>query len=61
MALEQGILVAPTHLFLSRFYIDVFIQEHPRNLIPALLRQFYDLGWVTGTGGGISIKDGSVQ
>ncbi|XP_048730865.1 methylthioribulose-1-phosphate dehydratase-like isoform X2 [Ostrea edulis] len=33
-------------------------EEHPRNLIPALLRQFYDLGWVTGTGGGISIKDG---
>ncbi|XP_052716742.1 methylthioribulose-1-phosphate dehydratase-like isoform X2 [Crassostrea angulata] len=33
-------------------------EEHPRNLIPSLLRQFYDLGWVTGTGGGISIKDG---
>ncbi|CAH1257449.1 APIP [Branchiostoma lanceolatum] len=32
--------------------------EHPRHLIPALLRQFYDLGWVTGTGGGISIKLG---
>ncbi|XP_022906556.2 methylthioribulose-1-phosphate dehydratase [Onthophagus taurus] len=30
--------------------------EHPRNLIPELCRQFYDLGWVTGTGGGISIK-----
>jgi methylthioribulose-1-phosphate dehydratase len=30
--------------------------EHPRNLIPALCRQFYDLGWVTGTGGGVSIK-----
>lgn len=24
--------------------------EHPRNLIPALCRQFYNLGWVTGTG-----------
>ncbi|XP_019761952.2 probable methylthioribulose-1-phosphate dehydratase [Dendroctonus ponderosae] len=33
--------------------------EHPRNLIPELCRQFYNLGWVTGTGGGISIKDGS--
>lgn len=32
--------------------------EHPRNLIPELCRQFYTLGWVTGTGGGISIKDG---
>ncbi|BFZ15839.1 hypothetical protein BsWGS_18879 [Bradybaena similaris] len=33
-------------------------EEHPRNLIPSLCRQFYDLGWVTGTGGGISIKMG---
>ncbi|XP_061728653.1 probable methylthioribulose-1-phosphate dehydratase [Cydia pomonella] len=32
--------------------------EHPRNLIPELCNQFYHLGWVTGTGGGISIKDG---
>ncbi|XP_060085342.1 methylthioribulose-1-phosphate dehydratase-like isoform X1 [Ylistrum balloti] len=32
--------------------------EHPRNLIPELCRLFYNLGWVTGTGGGISIKDG---
>ncbi|XP_054715871.1 methylthioribulose-1-phosphate dehydratase-like [Uloborus diversus] len=30
--------------------------EHPRRLIPALCKQFYQLGWVTGTGGGISIK-----
>ncbi|XP_022236120.1 methylthioribulose-1-phosphate dehydratase-like, partial [Limulus polyphemus] len=33
-------------------------EEHPRNLIPELLRQFYTLGWVSGTGGGISIKYG---
>ncbi|XP_037087356.1 LOW QUALITY PROTEIN: probable methylthioribulose-1-phosphate dehydratase [Pollicipes pollicipes] len=32
--------------------------EHPRQLIPALLRQFYGLGWVTGTGGGITIRRG---
>ncbi|CAG9773689.1 unnamed protein product [Ceutorhynchus assimilis] len=32
--------------------------EHPRKLIPQLCQQFYKLGWVTGTGGGISIKDG---
>ncbi|KAJ3124787.1 hypothetical protein HK098_000878 [Nowakowskiella sp. JEL0407] len=32
--------------------------EHPANLIPDLCRQFYSLGWVTGTGGGISIRDG---
>jgi len=30
--------------------------DHPRNLIPELCKQFYTLGWVTGTGGGISIK-----
>lgn len=24
--------------------------EHPANLIPELLRLFYRLGWVTGTG-----------
>ncbi|CAB3992731.1 Methylthioribulose-1-phosphate dehydratase, partial [Paramuricea clavata] len=33
--------------------------EHPRNLIPELLRQFYHMDWVTGTGGGISIKHGN--
>ncbi|XP_075975518.1 putative methylthioribulose-1-phosphate dehydratase [Anticarsia gemmatalis] len=32
--------------------------EHPRNLIPELCNQFYHLGWVTGTGGGISIREG---
>jgi len=31
-------------------------KEHPRILIPELCRQFYQLGWVSGTGGGISIK-----
>ncbi|KAJ1887599.1 Methylthioribulose-1-phosphate dehydratase [Kickxella alabastrina] len=30
--------------------------QHPANLIPALCRQFYNHGWVTGTGGGISIR-----
>ncbi|KAG1049278.1 hypothetical protein G6F43_008385 [Rhizopus delemar] len=30
--------------------------HHPANLIPELCRQFYNLGWVTGTGGGISIR-----
>ena len=34
--------------------------EHPKNLIPQLLRQFYELGWVSGTGGGMSIQRGSV-
>ncbi|XP_014674960.1 PREDICTED: methylthioribulose-1-phosphate dehydratase-like [Priapulus caudatus] len=31
-------------------------EEHPRNLIPELCRLFYDIGWVTGTGGGVSIR-----
>ncbi|KAL1916051.1 uncharacterized protein VTP21DRAFT_6055 [Calcarisporiella thermophila] len=30
---------------------------HPANLIPELCRLFYQLGWVTGTGGGISIRE----
>lgn len=33
--------------------------EHPANHICTLCRGFYNLGWVTGTGGGISIKDGA--
>jgi methylthioribulose-1-phosphate dehydratase len=32
--------------------------SHPANLIPELCRLFYQLGWVTGTGGGITIRDG---
>ncbi|EIN10709.1 Methylthioribulose-1-phosphate dehydratase [Punctularia strigosozonata HHB-11173 SS5] len=31
---------------------------HPANLIPELCRAFYNLGWVTGTGGGICIRQG---
>ncbi|XP_071809367.1 methylthioribulose-1-phosphate dehydratase-like isoform X1 [Asterias amurensis] len=34
-------------------------KEHPRNLIPELLTHFYHLGWVTGTGGGLSIRKGN--
>ncbi|PVU93866.1 hypothetical protein BB559_003142 [Furculomyces boomerangus] len=34
--------------------------EHPANLIPELCRQLYHLGWVTGTGGGISICKGDL-
>ncbi|KAF3109118.1 Methylthioribulose-1-phosphate dehydratase [Orbilia oligospora] len=30
--------------------------HHPANLICELCRNFYTLGWVTGTGGGISIR-----
>jgi methylthioribulose-1-phosphate dehydratase len=31
---------------------------HPANLIPQLCAAFYTLGWVTGTGGGASIRHG---
>lgn len=31
--------------------------QHPANLIPELCRKFYNLGWVTGTGGGVSMDD----
>ncbi|CBJ26428.1 conserved unknown protein [Ectocarpus siliculosus] len=31
----------------------------PRELVASLCRQFYDLGWVTGTGGSISIRHGN--
>ena len=30
----------------------------PRNLVAELCRQFYYLGWCTGTGGGISLREG---
>uniref|UniRef100_A0A2R9AMB2 Methylthioribulose-1-phosphate dehydratase n=1 Tax=Pan paniscus TaxID=9597 RepID=A0A2R9AMB2_PANPA len=33
-------------------------KEHPRYLIPELCKQFYHLRWVTGTGGGISLRHG---
>lgn len=32
-------------------------KEHPANLICEFCKLFYNNGWVTGTGGGISIKD----
>ena len=31
---------------------------HPANIIVELCRLFYTLGWVTGTGGGISMRQG---
>jgi len=31
--------------------------EHPANLIPSLCAKFWTLGWVTGTGGGASIRE----
>lgn len=42
------------------FYVLILLKSHPRMLIPELCRQMYSLGWVTGTGGGISIRLGRV-
>lgn len=38
-------------------YVDPKDASHPANLICELCRLFYDKDWVTGTGGGISIRD----
>jgi methylthioribulose-1-phosphate dehydratase len=35
---------------------DKQTEDDPRLLVPELCRQFYDLGWVSGTGGGMSIR-----
>ncbi|KAI1817981.1 methylthioribulose-1-phosphate dehydratase [Poronia punctata] len=35
-------------------------RDHPANLIPSLCAKFWTLGWVTGTGGGCSIRDGDL-
>lgn len=37
-------------------YLDLNDPNHPANLICELCRLFYDNNWVTGTGGGISIR-----
>ncbi|CUM53100.1 unnamed protein product [Debaryomyces tyrocola] len=37
--------------------LDANDPNHPANLICELCRLFYDNNWVTGTGGGISIRD----
>jgi methylthioribulose-1-phosphate dehydratase len=34
--------------------------EHPANVICELCRLFYDQNWVTGTGGGMSVRDGDL-
>ncbi|XP_041337056.1 methylthioribulose-1-phosphate dehydratase isoform X1 [Pyrgilauda ruficollis] len=44
----------------KHFFLNISAKDglHPRHLIPELCRLFYGLGWVTGTGGGISLKHG---
>ncbi|KAF4531592.1 hypothetical protein B566_EDAN010058 [Ephemera danica] len=38
---------------------DCTEEQDPRQLIPQLCKLFYGLGWVTGSGGGISIRQGN--
>jgi len=34
-------------------------EDDPRTTIPMVCAQFYGLGWVSGTGGGMAIKHGN--
>ena len=34
-------------------------EDDPRCVIPEICKQFYDLGWVSGTGGGMAVKHGN--
>lgn len=45
----------PSRILHSELLTD---SSQPANLIPELCRAFYHLGWVTGTGGGICIREG---
>ncbi|KAL8291806.1 hypothetical protein RQP46_002064 [Phenoliferia psychrophenolica] len=50
--------VFPSEEMNNHALVESTDELHPANLIPALCQNFYKLGWVTGTGGGISIRDG---
>lgn len=41
-------------------YYVMFERGDPETLIPELCRQFYSLGWVSGTGGGLSIRQDGI-
>ncbi|ODV78644.1 Methylthioribulose-1-phosphate dehydratase [Suhomyces tanzawaensis NRRL Y-17324] len=47
----------PSSLVPAELQQELSDPNHPANLICELCRLFYDLNWVTGTGGGISIRD----
>jgi methylthioribulose-1-phosphate dehydratase len=45
---------------IDKLYIHSNDPDHPANQICELCRLFYDQNWVTGTGGGMSIRDGNL-
>lgn len=51
-AATNGVKMAPT----SQAYLESKAVSETRSLISDLCRQFYTLGWVSGTGGSITIK-----
>lgn len=42
---------------MSNLQMNFDHEEDPRQLIPELCRHFYNLGWASGTGGGLSIRE----
>lgn len=38
------------------YHNDRCFQDNPRNLVPQLCRQFHELGWFQGNGGGMSLR-----
>ncbi|KAF1812447.1 Methylthioribulose-1-phosphate dehydratase [Eremomyces bilateralis CBS 781.70] len=58
--LRQTLEAGEVELLSPEMLISSRDAEHPANLIPSLCEAFYKLGWVTGTGGGISIRKGAL-
>lgn len=55
---DQTVAAATTH---NDHLVQSDDPEHPANLIPELCRKFYNWGWVTGTGGGVSVSFAQVR
>ncbi|RDL36625.1 Methylthioribulose-1-phosphate dehydratase [Venustampulla echinocandica] len=57
MATQKSSQLEQVHADNNDHLIRSSDSQHPANLIPALCSKFWTLGWVTGTGGGTSIRD----